>query len=198
MTQFQPQFILCNALYFETKSFFWVESQTSLNFSLQWTLQSSCPSLLVTLVIDLQIWIQLYLWSSGQVLWCQPASKHPHLLKVPLNEHQFGHLEMMAVSMVITNSGIPKWEIQVAEKKNCWKPPIGYWEEEAQHIVVSWMMKKKQVKNYPPVFLTHALLLLKYCSQVLQLPQTQPKSPSFVVGTGEIWWLTLLLGRKGK
>ena len=66
MTLFQPQFILCNALDLETKSFFWVESQTSLNFSLQWTLRSSYPSLLVTLVIDLQIWIQLYLWSSGQ------------------------------------------------------------------------------------------------------------------------------------
>jgi len=51
------------------------------------------------------------------VLWCQPASKHPHLLKVPLDEHRFGQLEMMAISMVITNSGIPKWEIQVAEKK---------------------------------------------------------------------------------
>ena len=50
-------------------------------------------------------------------LWRRLASKHPQLLKVPLDERQFGHLEMMAISLMVANSGIPKWEIQVAESK---------------------------------------------------------------------------------
>lgn len=71
-------------------------------------------------------------------------------------------------------SGRSKW----LKKRNCWKPPIGYSEEEAQHsglldrqIWYPLSCWKKPVKNYPPVFLTRALLLLKYCSQVLQFSQ---------------------------
>ena len=50
-------------------------------------------------------------------LWRRLASKHPQLLKVPLNEHQFSHLEMMAISLMVANSGIPKWEILVTDSK---------------------------------------------------------------------------------
>jgi len=153
MTRFQPQFILCNALYLETKSFFWVESQTSLNFSLQWTLQSSYPSLLVTLVIDLQIWVQLYLWSSGQgamvsaiLQASSPAESASWWASVWSlgNDGCFNGDYKFRHSKVGDPSG---WK----KKKNCWKPPIGYWEEEAQH---SGLLddEKKQVEKLPSCF----------------------------------------------
>ena len=50
-------------------------------------------------------------------LWRQLASKHPQLLKIPLHERPFSHLEMMAISLMVANSGISRWEIQVTESK---------------------------------------------------------------------------------
>jgi len=66
---------------------------------------------------------------------------------------------MMAISMVITNSGIPKWEIQVAEKKTAENLQLDT-ERKKPNLVVSWMMKKKkQVEKLPSCF-SHSCALI--------------------------------------
>ena len=67
---------------------------------------------------DLKLFLFKCIWEAqDNSLWRQLASKHPQLLKVPLDERPFSHLEMMAISLMVANSGISRWEIQVTESR---------------------------------------------------------------------------------
>ena len=56
---------------------------------------------------DLKLFLFKCIWEAqDNSLWRQLASKHPQLLKVPLDERPFSHLEMMAISLMVANSGI--------------------------------------------------------------------------------------------
>ena len=121
-----------NSLFFEQSHKHLIEFQ----FGQSTVSTSTTPTLSVSSLINLLVHVlnlegeseslnadlKLFLFkciceAQDNALWRQLASKHPQLLKIPLHERPFSHLEMMAISLMVANSGISRWEIQVAESK---------------------------------------------------------------------------------